>query len=290
MLPPYAQSFHLGHRYLERLLDGPVVVQEKYDGSQFSFGVVDGCLSFRSKGTQVFPEQPDKLFEKVVNTVGAVDLQRIPGAIYRGESLRARKHNALEYDRMPKGGFVLYDVEMAGQYYLDPQLTRQEALRLSVEPCQLLWEGYGKDLDEAMLGVFLNMSSSLGGPLEGIVIKNYTQFGVDKKFLLGKLVRPEFKEAHKAAWNVGADPIDKIIGRYTTPMRWEKAIQHVRERGELTESVQDIGTLLVEIKEDVLKEHADDIKDALFAHYRGRITRGLTSGFPAWYKQRLGVT
>jgi len=35
-LGSYPSIYNLGHRYLGDLLDGPVVVEEKVDGSQFS--------------------------------------------------------------------------------------------------------------------------------------------------------------------------------------------------------------------------------------------------------------
>ena len=44
-----------------------------------------------------------------------------------------------------------------------------------------------------------------------------------------------------------------------TPARWNKAIQHLRERGLLEDSPRDIGLILREIPEDVLKEDAADI-------------------------------
>jgi len=298
VLSSYAQSFALGHRYLERLFDGPVVVQEKYDGSQFSFGLVEGVLEFRSKGCQVFAEQPDKLFTLAIASATSAHENGllVEGFVYRGEAFRARKHNAMVYERMPFGGFVLYDVEMDGQHFLPPAAVTNCATMLGVESAQNFgtWLGV-TDPVEGVVGLpnfqeLLERRSSLGGgPIEGIVIKNYTQLGVDKKFLFGKLVRPEFKEAHATAWRQGVGIVDQITKRYATPMRWLKAVQHLQERGELVNAPQDIGALLVEVKEDVIREHEEDIKDALFQHYRREIVRGLTHGLPEWYKASLSA-
>jgi hypothetical protein len=41
-LRSYSSPFNLGHKALEDLFDGTVTVQEKIDGSQFSFGVFNG--------------------------------------------------------------------------------------------------------------------------------------------------------------------------------------------------------------------------------------------------------
>ena len=62
-LRSYPKVFNLGHRAVRDLLSGPVVVQEKIDGSQFSFGVgEDGTLLIRSRGADIEPEAPPKLF------------------------------------------------------------------------------------------------------------------------------------------------------------------------------------------------------------------------------------
>ena len=42
----YSSPFNLGHKALAVLFSGSVTVQEKIDGSQFSFGIVDGELGF----------------------------------------------------------------------------------------------------------------------------------------------------------------------------------------------------------------------------------------------------
>ena len=55
-------------RFLDGLLDGGVSVQEKIDGSQFSFGVTDGELLCRSRGRQIVIEEVDSLFAKAVDT------------------------------------------------------------------------------------------------------------------------------------------------------------------------------------------------------------------------------
>ena len=41
----YGKIFNLGHKETEALFDGPVVVEEKIDGSQFSFGSINGELN-----------------------------------------------------------------------------------------------------------------------------------------------------------------------------------------------------------------------------------------------------
>jgi hypothetical protein len=134
--------------------------------------------------------------------------------------------------------------------------------------------------------------SFLGGnKVEGVVLKNYARFGVDKKFLVAKVVSEEFKEIHRHEWksaNPGrTDIVEMLIAGLKTPARWNKAIQHLKERGLLSDAPQDIGLLLNEIKLDTLNECELDIKDELFKHFWPRIARGIIAGFPEYYKGKL---
>lgn len=55
-LHSYPKIFAIGHKAVQELFDGPVLVEEKIDGSQFSFGVIDGKIEMRSRGCAVLPE------------------------------------------------------------------------------------------------------------------------------------------------------------------------------------------------------------------------------------------
>ena len=78
-----------------------------------------------------------------------------------------------------------------------------------------------------------------------------------------------------------------MIERYRTPARWQKSVQHLRENGTLDGSPRDIGPLMKEVGQDVLRECEDEIKDYLFDHYWKQIQRGITAGLPEWWKQEL---
>lgn len=97
----YPSIFALGHRAIAELTNFPVHVQEKVDGSQFSFGVFDGEIRVRSKGAEMYPEAPEKMFQKAVDTVKALQDILIDGFTYRGEYLAKPRHNTLAYDRTP---------------------------------------------------------------------------------------------------------------------------------------------------------------------------------------------
>ncbi len=81
--------------------------------------------------------------------------------------------------------------------------------------------------------------------------------------------------------------LDTLIRRYRTEARWLKAIQHLKEENKLVDGPEDIGPLLLELQGDFLAEETDDIKDRLFDEFVNEITRGVTQGFPQFYKALL---
>jgi hypothetical protein len=137
-----------------------------------------------------------------------------------------------------------------------------------------------------MLGI-----SCLGGvPVEGLVFKNYERFDqYTGKVMMGKHVSEAFKEVHqsKKYKTSNKDIIETLKERYRTEARWQKAAQHLREIGVLTDHPSDIGSLIQEVTQDVLTECRDEIADALFKWGWKQISRGITSGLPEWYKQKL---
>jgi hypothetical protein len=143
-----------------------------------------------------------------------------------------------------------------------------------------------------MVQTFLERESILGGSkIEGVVLKNYAQFGGDKKVLMGKYVSESFKEVHKKEWGENnpkqGDIVIRLITMFKTDARWSKSVQHLFERGELENSPRDIGKLLIEVKSDIKKECTEEIKDTLYSWAIDAILRGACDGLPEWYKGRL---
>src|SRR5687767_4166729 len=112
----YPTVFALGHSAIRDIFSGDVIVEEKVDGSQFSFGVVDGELSCRSKGKVLILDAPEKMFLKAVESVR--DLPLHDGWIYRAEYLSTPKHNTLNYSRVPTKNIILFDVRTGEEEYL----------------------------------------------------------------------------------------------------------------------------------------------------------------------------
>lgn len=296
----YASIYALGHGALCDLLLDPVVVEEKVDGSQFSFGVFTdrpemqncgyGELRCRSKGAQLHVDAPEALFVRAVGTARErVDLLH-PGWTYRAEYLAKPKHNSLAYDRTPKDNLVIFDVNTGQEAYLSPGEKAKEAEHIGLECVPAVHVGPLEDIGQVR--EWLARQSFLGGQLiEGVVIKNYARFGPDKKVLMGKFVSEAFKEVHAAAWKesnpAGRDILAMLVLKYRTPARWQKAVQHLREEGLLQDSPRDIGLLLKAAQEDIRKECEGEIRDQLFAWAWGHVARGTVAGIAEWYKEVL---
>lgn len=291
MISSYPSIYAVGHRLIENLFTGNVVVEEKVDGSQFSFGVDEnGVLVCRSKGAEILPDAPEKMFSKAIDTIKALKDWLTPGFIYRCEYLRTEKHNTLTYGRVPAKNLVLFDVEYPGCRFATPINKMAVAECLGLDCVPVFHFGPITSIDQ--IAEFLQRDSFLGGcKVEGVVVKNYDQFGVDKKVLIGKYVSPEFKEKHQTAWKkynpTKEDVIVHLISQLKTAARWRKSIQHLRDDGKLTETPQDIGLLIKEIQADVKSDEESEIKEMLFKHFWPHIQRGIVGGFPEFYKAEL---
>ena len=288
----YSSIFALGHRALGHdFLQGPVLVEEKLDGSQFSFGIdADGELKCRSKGADIVVDEPPGMFKPGVDAALEMATELVPGWTYRGEFLGKPKHNTLSYARVPAKHIAIFDIDRGGQDYLSYDEKRTEAGRLGLEVVPEFYSGTVDSLD--VLKAMLDRESFLGGTKpEGFVIKRYDRFGEDKKTLMAKYVAEAFKEVHGGEWRKAnpqsADVIQSVIDSFKTEARWRKAVQHLRDRGQLDGSPKDIGPLMREVPEDVSKEAQDDIKETLFRYAWPKIQRGIVAGLPQWYKDEL---
>lgn len=299
----YPKVYNLGHAAVRELLLDTVIVEEKVDGSQFSFGLVktgqhveDSVtidrydLQMRSHQAAIDPENPPKMFKEGVELVRAMAARLTPGYVYRGEYLSKPKHNTLAYDRIPLNNIIIFDINDGEESYLSPEQKDVEAARLGFEVVPVLLEGALTSYDA--FASLLETVSILGGQkVEGVVIKNYSRFGRDGKALMGKFVSEAFKEKNGANWkseNPGQrDIITRIAERYKTPARWDKAIQHLAEQGVLTNEPKDIGPLFKEVQTDTLAECGDEIREELFRWAWRDIGRQLTAGLAEYYKERL---
>lgn len=252
--------------------------------------MLDGELVCASKRKELLLSGGEKLFNQAIDTALRLAPELKPDWIYRGEYLQKPKHNALAYRRTPRQHIMLYDICRGLEDYLGPEEKAEEAERLGLECVPVLQRG--AVLTAELFAQLLERESVLGdAKIEGVVVKNYGQFGPDKKVLMAKYVSEYFKEKHAATWKLGnpgpGDIVQQLIQVYRVPRRWEKAIEHLRDAGELEDEPRDIAKLVPEIKADIEKECKEEIKDALYQWAAPKLMRGVIAGFPEFYKARL---
>ncbi len=296
----YPSIFNLGHRAVRDILSVGHYIEEKVDGSQFSFGIFDDVLDpqgpglrIRSKGAVMNVDAPEKMFVAARDSVLERKDLLHPGWTYRAEYLRVPSHNTLCYDRVPKGHLILFDVNTGEEDYLGPEEKAAEAARLGLECVPVL----AKDVTglDQLRGIIDETISVLGGQkIEGIVVKQLGPdylYSPDHKALIGKFVSERFKEAHVGAWKeknpMSGDILIQLGKKYCTQARWMKAIQHLREAGQIEDSPRDIGKLIIEIQKDMGKEEKEAIQRDLWRWAVPHITRAATRGFPEFYKLEL---
>jgi len=284
----YPKIYALGHAEVMELFSDPVLVEEKVDGSQFSFGRFYGKLKVRSRNKEMDPENPEKLFKRAVEAISALDL--MDGWTYRGECLDKPKHNALAYDRVPEKHVILFDINNGHEQYLNRAEKEEEAKRLGLEVVPVILDGMVENVEDVV--ALLDRVSILGGQkIEGMVFKNYSRFGRDKKALMGKYVSEGFKEVHKKEWGESNPAQKDIIFRlgemYRNESRWQKSLIHLTEDGTLTNTPKDIGALMKWVHKDIEDECVEEIKNFLYKWAANHVKRGATRGMAEWYKKKL---
>jgi len=294
MLHSYPNVYQLGHKLVSNVLDGYVLVQEKIDGSQISFGIDNlGDLRIRSKNKEIDIEHPDDMFRLAVEWIVKNRSNLQAGWTYRGEYLQKSKHNTLAYSRVPRNNIILFDICDGLESYLSYSDLCAEAKRIGLEVVPLFAEGVFTEANIlAHKDIWLSRESILGGTkVEGVVIKNYNVFTAEKKVAMAKIVRQEFKEQNSSNWKdehpTSQDIIQRLIETYRNEARWRKAVQHLRDAGELQGEMRDIPLLMKEVSNDVLKECKDEILEQLFAYAWPKIMKGITRGLPEWYKTQI---
>lgn len=286
----YPRLYAMGHNAVTDIFEDEVTIEEKVDGSQFSFGKFNGELKIRSKGVEMNIHAPEKMFNKAAATVLELADKLQEGWTYRAEYLQKPKHNTLAYERTPNMHLIVFDVNTGDETYLSYEDKKIECDRLGLEVVPLLFKG--RVNNHQFILELMDRVSVLGlQKIEGVVVKNYTRFGLDRKALMAKHVSEAFKEVHHRDWderNPGpSDIIDQITLRLRTPARWEKAVQHLKEQGKLTNTPKDIGALMKEIVSDTLAEEQGWITEKLHSWAMDKVKRGLNRGVPEWYKNRL---
>jgi hypothetical protein len=293
MITAFPKIFAIGTDYIRDIFDEEVEVTEKVDGSQFAFGKIDGQLYTRSKGQMIFTESCPEMFKIGVEYVVTIQDKIQDNTVFYCEYLNKPKHNSLTYDRVPKNNLILFGIcDNTQKFISDYESLKKYADDLNIEVVPLIYKGKINNALEVQ--EFLKRKSVLGkADIEGVVVKNYAkQFllgGQPMPLMAGKYVSEAFKEVHRQSWSGQTTPGKWQLFKesYRNAARWQKAIQHLTESGEIDNSPRDIGKLLVEIKKDIGQEEKEIIKNFLWKQFGEELLRAATSGFPEWYKEQL---
>lgn len=283
-----------------------LTVEEKIDGSQFSFGFLPNkwgtyVLRMTSKNKEVEIWQPEGLFKNVVEYLKTKDYRQIlpKDIVFRGEAVCSPRHNKLHYSRTPFGYCVVYGAENLRTATEVPRTVWQlVALEMGMEPVRQFpsLQTHGKALSDVINEVkgYLEDESMLGGPkVEGIVLKRTknhinTQDGVP---MFAKVVSDSFREIAKPKKTKGivsdAGVIKEILDLVNKDMVYSKAVQHLREEGILAYSNSDIGPLINEIKRDIAEDLKEPAKSILWEWAKNTVTTGIIDGFAQWYIKKL---
>jgi hypothetical protein len=285
----YPKILNVGHPTLDGYFDGPVTVEEKIDGSQFSFGVFEGELKVRSKNLEMVPDNPEGMFKTAVLQVKEIQHLLTPGWTYRSEYLSGPSHNTLKYERVPKRHLIVFDISTGYHRYLNPDARAKECERIGLESIPVFGtKVYGMN----EIAQLLELISVLGGvKIEGVVCKRYDIFGPDGKPLMAKHVSEAFKEVHGKLWKKVNPPgkgfVEELAERYRAEGRWSKALHQLRDDGVLEGSPRDISNLMKRVDEDIRIECSEEIAAALMKFAMPTILRAAKRGLPDWYKLRL---
>lgn len=292
-LTKFPKIFALGNKFIRDIFDDEVEITCKLDGSCFHFGLFDGELKCSSKNKEIILDNPEKMFEEAVNYIISIK-DKLPNNVqFTAEYLKKPKHNTLKYDRIPKNHLMLFAVHKDQEYISDHETLEKYANSLDIDVAPLLYYGKIETIDR--LNLLLDTESYLGGiKIEGIVVKNYNKAvdigGHIYEIMCGKLVSEKFKEVNNKEWkanNTRKGKFETLLESYRTEARWLKAVQSLRDAGELEEDPKDIGKLIKYIQQDIVDEEKEEIKDKLWNIFKDQILRKSTAGAPEWYKSKL---
>jgi len=294
MISAFPKIFAIGTDYISNIFDDEVEITEKIDGSQFAFGKINGELFLRSKGAQLYVDNPEKMFLEGIEHVQAIEDRLPDNVVYYCEYLKKPKHNVLAYDRVPNNHLILFGVMKFPSMKFESryEFLKEWADGLNIDVVPRIYKGKINNPEELLK--MLETESCLGGQkIEGVVVKNYVKpfllGGQPIPLMAGKHVSEAFKEVHNKSWKgmTSRGKWDEFKAKFRTEARWDKAIQHLRDKDELENSPRDIGKLLKEVQIDITEEEKETITKFLWNEFGKEVIKGSTRGFPEYYKKKL---
>lgn len=292
MLKSYPKILPLVGKYFDLIKGQKVEVTEKIDGSAFAFGKdPEGNLYMRSKGAALYPDdRVQDLFRPAVEHVLSIQHLLPFDMVFYAETMKSERHNTLKYDRIPKNHIALYGItdfeRTTGEDYGE---LLYWANKLDVEAVPTYGLVQAESIEQ--IAEMIDRPSAYGGcQQEGIVLKDYSRpmryAGMVYPFTVLKFVSEKFKEVHASNpdWTPNKSKLELLLERYKSEARWEKAVQHLKERGEYQGEPRDIDKLMKEIHSDLVTEERENFKEELYQIYQKDWKNVSTRGMPEWFK------
>lgn len=265
----YHKIIRYGHKSTQDVLNKGdyIIIQEKIDGANASFAVINGELKCWSRNRELNESNTlEGFYEWVQQNVQAQKL--LEGVVYFGEWTAQHK---VSYEGYMKQ-FFLYDIyNLHLEEYVSFSVVRDEAKRLGLQLIPVFFEGEFESFEQLMSYVG---RTDLGGKLkgkptgEGIVVKNVNYRDEFGKQVFVKLVIDGFREIQrqkqtKDSKKAFSEAELKVRECVTLP-RVEKQVFKLIDNGLLDREygIEDMGFLLKHtspmVAEDILKEEMQD--------------------------------
>lgn len=282
----YHSIVRYGHKSTQEVLNkgDQIIIQEKIDGANASFAVIDGELKCWSRNKELSMNNTLEGFYVWVKENINVD-KLLEGVIYFGEWTAQHK---VVYEGYTKQ-FFLYDIfNLHLEEYVSFPMVRDEAKRLGLQLIPVFFEGEFESFDQLMSYVGrTELNGKLGGEPcgEGIVVKNMEYRDRFGKQMFVKLVVDKFAEVQKQ--KAPKDPKKKFseeelkVRECVTAPRVEKQLFTMIEEGLLERNfgIEEMGKILKHINplvaEDILKEEMGDFPHVTVGEIQRMISRVL---------------
>jgi len=266
----YPKIKHLGDEDVSDIFSEPddeIVIEEKMDGANFRFAIVDNRLIFGTRNCLIDEDQGNKMFNKSVEYVKEklkpVDLKKYNNYIFYGENM---VRHTLDYDWIRTPPVLMFDIFdlKTGQFVNYDQKTKIfKELDLVQVPLVIMTTSkkvvslYVSEIAKETSPSILVKQSKYGDfQAEGVVFKNY------EKQMFAKYVREQFKEQNKLTFGgskkYATNDDSRITLEYCTNARIEKIIFKLIDEGNKLE-MKLMEKLPKQVYLDIWEEHFKDI-------------------------------
>lgn len=252
----------------QNILNKNVVIMEKLDGANASFGVVDGELKAFSRNQELDEHNTLRGFYGwVKDNIDASNLAE--DTIYFGEWLAP---HFVKYRKEHHHQFYLFDIYDAHENtYVPYEIAEAHAGELRLNMPQVFFFGKLNDFSEVEKYVGMSELTEVPNTGEGVVIKSY-----DDECLFVKIVSDKFKETKAIKQpSLSKTDLDNVIDGVLTSHRVEKLIHKKIDLGLLPSEldITDTGSVLKALGSDVVDDIFEEEMNIFLDMLKKKISR-----------------